>query len=198
MDGVTLSPAVHLAIASALVALAFVRARADGHPRSRRFYDFFGGVELILIGLLLGTLVVVGFLQIVLRNTLHTGLLWADPLMRHIVLWLGALGASLATARLRHINIDVFSRLLPKRLSGLRRFVIYGATAVAAFTLGIASLRLVIDERSFGDTAFLGLETWLLQVVLPFSFFLISYRSLVNLFLGRDARIGGGEIEAES
>ena len=59
------------------------------------------------------TLIILGGLQIILRNVFHSGLLWADPLMRHIVLWLGCLGAALATTSARHINIDVFSRALP-------------------------------------------------------------------------------------
>jgi TRAP-type C4-dicarboxylate transport system permease small subunit len=183
----------HLILLAILCALALLRARVDGRRRWRRFYDFFGGIELGAIFILLSTLVVVGVLQIVLRNFFNTGVLWADPLMRHIVLWLGALGASLATARLRHINIDVFTRLLPKRIKPTRRLLVYTATALAAFVLGVASLRLVVDEKEFGEAAFLGLQTWHLQTVLPFAFFLICYRSLVNLFLGREARVPTGE-----
>jgi TRAP-type C4-dicarboxylate transport system permease small subunit len=107
-------------------------------------------------------------------------------MMRHIVLWLGCLGAALATARLRHINIDVFSRLLHGKTLAARNAVIHGVTAVAAFVLAIAALRLVIDERDFGDAAFLGMDTWMLQVVLPFAFLLITYRALVNLLLRRN------------
>lgn len=179
----------------AITAFALLRARVDGRRGARRFYDFFANLEMGVIVLLLTTLMLVGVLQIVLRNTMQTGILWADPLMRHIVLWLGALGASLATARIRHINIDVFSRLLPERLAPARRTVVYTATAIAAFFLGIASLRLVIDERSYGDVAFMGIETWILQSVLPVAFLLICYRSLVNLFLGREAKPGSAEME---
>ena len=191
-----ISPAIYLMVSAMIVAAAFVRARMDGRARWRRVYDFFAGIEIAVITLLLATLVVVGVLQIILRNTMHTGILWADPLMRHIVLWLGTLGASLATSKLRHINIDVFSRLLPPKLAVLRRTLIYLATATAAFVLGIAALRLVVDERAFGEAAFLGLDTWMLQVVLPISFFLICYRSLVNLFLGREPRAEGTDMES--
>ena len=189
------SPVLYVVIFVVLLALALLRARVNDSKRWRRFYDFFGAMELALIVVLLGTLVFVGVLQIILRNTLHTGILWADPLMRHIVLWLGALGASLATARLRHINIDVFTRLLPDRIRPLRRVIVYSATAFAVFMLGVSSLRLVIDEKTYGDVAFLGLQTWMLQVVLPFAFFLMCYRSLVNLFLGREPDQPTGEAE---
>jgi TRAP-type C4-dicarboxylate transport system permease small subunit len=111
--------------------------------------------------------------------------------MRHIVLWLGCLGATLATARLRHINIDVFSRVLPPRWRGPREVVVHVATVIATYALGVAALRLVVDEKAFGDAAFMGVQTWVLQTILPFSFFLISYRSLVNMLLRRRPRVEG-------
>ncbi|MCH7548565.1 MAG: TRAP transporter small permease subunit [Candidatus Krumholzibacteriota bacterium] len=189
------SSLLYLGLFAALTALAFLRSRVDDSVPWRRFYDFFGSLELTLIVSLLGTLVVIGVLQIILRNALHSGLLWADPLMRHIVLWLGALGASLATARLRHINIDVFTRVIPDRFRPLRRVVIYTVTAVAAFMLGVSALQLVAVEKEYAEVAFLGLKTWTLQAVLPFAFFLICYRSLVNLFLGREEELTPGEVK---
>jgi TRAP-type C4-dicarboxylate transport system permease small subunit len=181
------NPAIYWIIALAVAAAAVVRARLETHRGARRVFSFLGGLEVAVITLLLAALVVLGGLQIVLRNVAGTGILWADPLMRHAVLWLGCLGAALATARLRHINIDVFSRLLSGRFLAARDTIVHAVTAVAAFILAIASLRLVIDERSFGDPAFLGLHTWMLQTVLPFAFLLISYRSIVNLLLRRRA-----------
>jgi TRAP-type C4-dicarboxylate transport system permease small subunit len=118
--------------------------------------------------------------------------------MRHIVLWLGCLGGLLATSRIRHLSIDMFSRLLPPRLQGIRDRVIYLATAVATSVLGMAALRLVIDEKSFGEEAFLGVQVWVVQLILPVTFFLITYRSLLNFFLARKAeQIDWTEISAE-
>ena len=176
---------MYIYLALALAILSVARARLDRHRRWRRVFDSLGTIEITALALLLGALMRLGGLQIVLRNTMHTGILWADPLMRHIVLWLGCLGATLATARLRHINIDVLSRLLPDSWQAIRDRVVHGATAIAAFILGVAALRLVADERAFGEAAFLGLHTWHLQTILPFAFLLISYRSLVNLLLRR-------------
>jgi len=180
------SPVTPVVIAIVIVVLAGVRARLDGSRRARRVYDAFGALEVGLVVALLAALVGIGFLQIVLRNVAHKGLLWADPLMRHAVLWIGALGASLATGRMRHINIDVFTRLLPEKVRPVRRVLVYGATAVAAFMLGVSALRLVAGERDFGETAFLGIAVWQLQAVLPFAFFLVAYRSIVNLLLRRE------------
>jgi hypothetical protein len=38
----------------------------------------------------------------------------------------------------------------------------------------------VIDEKAFGEKAFLNVDVWLLQAILPAAFFLIAYRSLFN------------------
>jgi TRAP-type C4-dicarboxylate transport system permease small subunit len=186
------SSLVYASLGIFIVVLAALRAYLHRRNQLAGWFRFLRYLEVTFIGLLLAGLIGLGVLQIVLRNFFQSGLLWADPLMRHIVLWLGCLGAALATAHLRHINIDVFTRLLPARLRPVRRGIIYTATAVAAFVLGIAALRLVSDEREYGDIAFGSLQTWMLQIVLPFAFFLIAYRSLVNLFTSREARLVDG------
>lgn len=173
-------------IAVAIISLALLRAFLHRRGRLGAFFRFLQRFEAGVIALLLGSLVILGSTQIVLRNFFHSGLLWADPFMRHVVLWLGCLGAAAATSEVRHIHIDVFTRLLPERARPARRAVVYTATAAAAFALGVAALRLVVDERAFGDVAFGGLPVWALQTVLPFSLFLISYRSLFNMFIGRE------------
>ncbi len=173
--------------AAVLVVLAIFRSFLIRRKKLKSVFKFLGQVELGILGLLLGTLIVLGGLQIILRNFFHSGILWADPLMRHIVLWLGCLGAALATTSAQHINIDVFSRLLPDNLKPLRRSLVYGATAVATFILGVSAWRLVLDEKLYGDIAFSSVPVWTLQLILPVAFFLISYRSLVNLFIGLEA-----------
>ena len=59
--------------------------------------------------------------QILLRNFFDSGIDWADPLLRLLVLWVGMQGAMLATHYDKHIRIDLVSRFIPEqyhRLSG--------------------------------------------------------------------------------
>lgn len=186
MNGMNLSEGntIYFLWAMVLVVLAAGRSLLIRREKMEGLFKTLGWLEVGVLGLLLGTLVVLGGLQIILRNIFHSGLLWADPLMRHIVLWLGCLGAALATTSARHINIDVFSRLLPKSINPWRRSIVYGATALATFMLGVSAWRLVVDEKLYGDVAFLSVPVWVLQLVLPVAFFMISYRSVVNLFIG--------------
>jgi TRAP-type C4-dicarboxylate transport system permease small subunit len=52
----------------------------------------------------------------------------------------------------------------------------------------MAALRLVVDEKEFGEQAFLNIDVWMLQMIIPVAFFLIAYRSFLNVFLGRKAK----------
>jgi TRAP-type C4-dicarboxylate transport system permease small subunit len=171
----------------ALVALAALRAALERTPRARRFFGWCGRAEVAVLALMLMALIGLGCAQILLRNVFHSGWLWADPLMRHIVLWLGALGAAVASARMRHISVDALSRLLPASLLPLRRLVVYGVSAVVCYALTIATMRLVVDERSFGEVAFFGVRTWVLQLVLPVAFAIMTYRTALAIFLGRES-----------
>lgn len=175
---------VYLLIVLGIVILARLRAYLNQNPHWKRVFRSLGVAEISIITLLLGTLIFFGCLQIVLRNFFHSGIIWADPLMRHVVLWLGCLGGVMATSRMRHINIDILTHILPPRLKSARDKVIYVATALASSFLGMAALKLVIDEKAFGETVFLNLPVWVLQSILPIAFFLVTYRSVLNFMLG--------------
>ena len=163
-----------------IVAAAFFRAYLDKTSRLGGLFKFLGAVEISLIALLLAALVFFGCLQIVLRNFFQRGIIWADPLMRHTVLWLGCLGGVYATSKMRHISIDVLTRFLPKKAKVVRDRAVYLATSAVAVMLGFAALKLVLEEKSYGEKEFLNIPTWVLQAILPAAFLLISYRCLLN------------------
>ena len=52
--------------------------------------------EGILIFLLV-SMIILSFTQIVLRNLFETGLIWIDPLVRQMLLWITLVGAMVAT-----------------------------------------------------------------------------------------------------
>ena len=178
----------YLLIVLGIVILARLRAYLNDKAAWQPVFKGLGVLEIAIISLLLATLIFFGTLQIVLRNFFQQGIVWADPLMRHIVLWLGCLGGVLATAKMRHINIDVLGRLLPERYQPLRNRVVAVATALATSVIGFAALKLVLDERAFGETDFLSIPTWILQSILPIAFMLITYRALVNFMLSPATR----------
>jgi C4-dicarboxylate transporter DctQ subunit len=171
---------IYFLFTTGIIIAAVVRVYLDKRSLLRGFFGFLGKLEIGAIALLLGSLIFFGCLQIVLRNFFHRGLIWADPLMRHIVLWLGCLGGAYATTKMRHIAIDVLTRFLPKKARAIRDRVVYLGTAAVAVLLGFAALKLVLEEKAYGETGFLNVDTWVLQAILPVSFLLIAYRCLVN------------------
>jgi TRAP-type C4-dicarboxylate transport system permease small subunit len=130
------------------------------------------GVTLILIMMIL-----LAFLQVILRNVFSFGFSWMEEMLRVSVLWIGFLGASLAIQQGRHINIDVLSRALPKRfkpgLSLVIDLVMLGV-CVVFLTAAVDYIRV---EREFGDVSgSLGVPVWSLQLIFPLLFAVGSFR----------------------
>ncbi len=65
------------------------------------------------------TMVLLGFVQVVIRNFFQTGIPWAEVVLRHLVLWVGMLGGVLASRASRQIGIDLFQRFSSPRIAYL-------------------------------------------------------------------------------
>ena len=59
--------------------------------------------------------------QVVLREIMHTNILWGDMAARHLVIWVGFFGAYLASRGGRHFHIGFLSRLLGPRMRAVVR-----------------------------------------------------------------------------
>src|SRR4030043_730232 len=141
-------------------------------------------VEQTLIVTFLSFMIFIAFLQIVLRNFFFTGLDWGDSLLRNLVLWIGFIGATLATREGKHINIDVISRSLPPTM---RTFVESGIHLFSFFICGLltyASLKFVKNEAQMGTTTLLGIPIWILELILPITFGLMAFRFALRSMKG--------------
>jgi len=132
--------------------------------------------EQILLVVLLSSMIVIAFLQIVLRNLFSTGLAWGDPLVRNLVLWIGFIGAALATKEGKHINIDVVSRWMPPLGKGLTKFLTELFSFFICSLLAFAALKFIKNEAQMGNVAFLGIPAWIPEIILPLVFGLMALR----------------------
>jgi C4-dicarboxylate transporter DctQ subunit len=130
--------------------------------------------------LLLGATVLLAPLQILLRGAFGAGITWADPLLRVVVLWLGLLGALVASRDGRLISIDVVSRILPPRPRAAASAVTSLFTASISGIVAYHAARFVASELRFGSVAFSGTPAWVLESVLPFAFGAIALRYLLR------------------
>jgi TRAP-type C4-dicarboxylate transport system permease small subunit len=166
-----------LALAAGLL-IVLRRAVLRSRPAGERVFRLAGRVEMGVLALLLLSMVLLSTLQILLRNLFGAGLLWVDPLLRYFTLWIGFLGAAVAAAEGRHIQIDVLTHVLTpgmRRITG--RLVSLAAAAICAF-LFAAAYRHLATEYAYDTRVFLGLPSWLLLAVIPLGLALLAYRFL--------------------
>ncbi|MDY0375505.1 MAG: TRAP transporter small permease [Desulfobacterium sp.] len=135
-------------------------------------------LEDLTLVLLLSTMIVTAVLQIVLRNTTGSALVWGDTLVRILVLWVGLVGAMVATRQNKHINIDVVTR----HLSPDAARAVNGITFLSAFLICLVtawySLLFVRMEFDFTTPAFANVPTWACQTIIPAAFLVMALRCL--------------------
>jgi len=105
---------------------------------------------------------------------------WSEPLVRLLVLWLTFLGASLITGESKHIKIDLFSTLLPKKWHPVREFILSIVCVIISATMLFVCAGYVKIEMQFGGTLFLSLPSWIGELILPVGFALILFRFFVK------------------
>lgn len=135
--------------------------------------------DMVLVVLLLA-MIVLAFTQIVLRNGFDGGFLWADALLRVLVLWIALLGAMVASREQRHISIDLIGRFLPPTGKRLAAVIAAAFTAVICAVLAWYCLDFVRMEYESPSPAFANVPTWLCESIMPVAFALIALRYLAH------------------
>lgn len=129
-----------------------------------------------ILVLLLCSMILLASTQILLRNLFDFGIVWADPLLRVMVLWLGLVGATVASRDNKHIRIDLLSDFFKKRTHQLIQCLVglfSGAICLIIAWHGMRWVRLdYLDELA----GFAGIPAWMLEVIVPVSFALIGLR----------------------
>ncbi len=146
-------------------------------------------VENAVLILLLVSMIGLAAGQIVLRNVFDSGIIWADELLRILVLWLGLAGAVVASRDGRHIKIDVLSRFLSAGWSKAAAIATNWFTALVCALVAWHAGVFVRGTFDFGDTVLGDAPAWIFQLILPLGFGLIAYRYAVYgiaALLGRE------------
>ena len=132
--------------------------------------------------LMLSVMVGLAVAQIVYRNIFDAGIVWADPLLRVMVLWVALAGAVIATRTDNHIRIDYFTRYFSDSVCRcIQRFVYLFSVVVCALVSWHAT-RFVLMEYEYKTVAFAGVPSWLTAIIIPLGFGLMAVRYFI-LFL---------------
>lgn len=140
-------------------------------------------IEDSILALLLFGMIVLSTSQIFLRNLFDSGLIWADPLLRVMVLWIGLLGALAATRENKHITIDLLTRFLSdSKRDFAKAFTNIFSSGISAI-LAYHSMRFVVMEYEAQSKAFSGISAWILELILPIAFTLIALRFFLHFII---------------
>ena len=144
-----------------------------------RLFKILHRIEDSALVILLMIMITMAVSQIVMRNLFDTGILWGDILIRNLVLWIGLLGAMVASRDNDHICIDVITRYLPDKAKCAVDSLICLITAFICGMAAFYSFRFVKMEWEFGGAAFANVPVWICETIIPFAFTVICLRYLI-------------------
>ena len=128
-------------------------------------------------------MIVIACTHITLRTFFSGGFLWADPLLRYLVLWSGMLGAVVATREGKHIAIDVITYLAPEKIRAWIHLVINLFSTMVAAMLTWAAVIFIVNEARFGAAELLGIPSWAWNLIFPAAFGLITIHFFLALII---------------
>ena len=155
-------------------------------------------VETVFLVALLSSMMLLAVGQIVLREIFSTGFVWADELIKLMVLWLAMVGSIAATRDNRHIRIDALSHILPKLAIEITRALVDFFAAVICGVIAWQTWRYLQVEIEYQDTVLVNVPAWIAHSVLPIAFLLISFRFVVLVIKQAGRIVTGSYLEDDA
>ncbi|MCW8852100.1 MAG: TRAP transporter small permease [Gammaproteobacteria bacterium] len=154
-----------------------------------KLINFINKIEDGLLVIILTSMIILAVYQIIARNLFSEGIVWIDPLLRTLVLWVGLSGAVVATRTDNHIRIDVFTKYLPKYFQPYIQRIVYLFTLSICLLVAWHAGRFIYSEYEYGTIAFSGVPSWLAGLIIPVSFSLIAIRYALLLISPYERKI---------
>jgi len=147
-------------------------------------------VTLILVGSF-ALMLALAASQVVLRQVAHTSLPWGDLAARQLVVWVGFLGAALASRRGGHFHIGFLARFARPRARAWLHAVVDLAAAATCAVLVRAAVTFVTVGLDPTAILFLGIRQTAAALVVPAGFALMAVQFLLRSVDGLDKGIRG-------
>jgi tripartite ATP-independent transporter DctM subunit len=121
-------------------------------------------------------MVILPLLEIIWRRAFGQGIPASGPIVQHLTLWVGFLGAAIA-ARDGKLLALATGTFIPQGLWRRAADILAAAFgACSALILAWGGYQMVMSEREAGANIGAGIQTWVVQLVLPIAFALIAVR----------------------
>lgn len=140
--------------------------------------------ESVIAALGLFLLLLLSLVQILTRNIFDFGFPQIEIINRYLLVICGAMGAVIATSKLRHIKIDVLTTFMSKRLLSLLRCPLAVFSALVCAVLSYHAGIFVADEWQYSPAN----ERWTVPftIIYPLGFGLLALHFLLTCFHKRD------------
>jgi len=137
-------------------------------------------IESIIAALSLFSLLALSLFQIFTRNVFNFGYAEIEIINRNLLVICGAMGAVLATSKLRHIKIDALASFMSERQVLLLRCPLSLFSAAICFLLSYYAGIFVMDEWEYAPAN----ERWALpfNLIYPFGFGLLALHFFLICF----------------
>ncbi len=135
-------------------------------------------VESLMAALSLFLLLAFSLFQIITRNVFNFGYAEIEIINRNLLVICGAMGAVIATSKLRHIKIDVLTSFMSERQISLLRCPLSLFSATVCLLMSYYAGIFVMDEWQYAPAN----ERWALPFtfIYPFGFGLLGLHFLLN------------------
>ena len=130
-------------------------------------------IETIFLVVFLSLMVLLAFAQVVLRNLFDSGFIWGDPVVRHMVMWSGFMGAAIAASQDRHISIDALTKFIKGRMKDIVQVVTCLFASVVCFYLARAAWDFLLNEKESGGELVAGIPSWIGLIIIPVGYALL-------------------------
>ena len=139
-------------------------------------------IENLVVYFLLSNILILSILQIISRNIFDSGFVWADNVLRVLVLWLGLAGAILASREKKHIKIDILSKRFSKKYQyNIKKIGLIFSGSICLM-VSLYSFQFVLLEYKDSIYAFENIPAWMTEIIIPFSFLIMGIRFIVESF----------------
>ncbi|MBI3550532.1 MAG: TRAP transporter small permease [Elusimicrobia bacterium] len=164
----------------------------------RRVEAWLGMAERLLLTVIVTVVLTLSFYQVVMRALFSGGILWGDTLSRHLVVWIGFLGAGLAAGADKQFAMDASTRLFSGRLkAGVMLACHVFTTIVCAFLIkaSLAFFRPELAEpKTLLTAAGVKVPAWALEIIIPAGFALLFAHYLLKTAQAGHALATGREL----
>lgn len=152
-----------------------------------KFFELLTKFERVLASSLIFFLTVMVVIDVGARELFKTGVPWAQKGAVYMMIWAGFLGAVLITQKVEHLRPEIADKIWKGKARGI--YLRFHNLLVFLFTASMTyySYLYVSESREFGDmNVIINTPMWVLQMIIPYTFFSMSLRYLYFIFSPRE------------